>query len=91
MTTLIYICGTLLVLSIFFSVYRMIKGPTPMDRTLSIDGMSITVVALMSLLFILWKTAFYVDLILIFSILGFFSTVAFSFFIEITHKKGDSE
>lgn len=75
----------ILLASLPFSVYRMIKGPTIMDRVLSFDGISITIIAVIILLSMMWRTTRYLDVILIFSILGFFGTVMFSQYLMKTY------
>ena len=75
-----------LVISLFISIYRMIIGPTTMDRVLSFDAFAISVVGLMVLLYIKWKSPFYMDLIILFSLFGFFGTVAFAYFLNKTYS-----
>ena len=75
----------ILFVGLFFSLYRMVKGPTVMDRLLSFDGMALTVVSIMAILSVVWKSAQYMDIILVFSAFGFFGTVVFSFYLHKTY------
>ena len=90
---ILQMCQVLLLSSIICSLIRMIKGTTTMDRVLSFDAFAVSVVGLMILFYIQWKSALYLDLIIIFSLFGFFGTVAFSYFLHRTYpfnEKGDT-
>jgi multicomponent Na+:H+ antiporter subunit F len=65
---------------------RLIKGPSTLDRVLCLDGIAVTFVAIMAILSMKWRTAFYLDLILIFSTFGFLSTVAFAYYLRKTYE-----
>ncbi|MBT5955084.1 Na(+)/H(+) antiporter subunit F [bacterium] len=70
------------ILGLLFCLIRIIKGPSVFDRVLSLDGIAVCIVSIMILLSMKWKTQLYLDLILIFCVLGFFSTVAFCYYLE---------
>jgi len=81
----------MLLFALLFALIRLLKGPTIMDRVLCLDAITVCVIAIMVLLCLVWESPFYFDLILLFSIFGFFSTVAFSYFLHLTypeHGKG---
>jgi len=79
---IIQLCGFLLTLAILAGLFRMATGPTILDRILAFDMLAICGVALMGLLSIHWHTTLFLELILIFTLLGFFSTVALVFYLE---------
>jgi multisubunit Na+/H+ antiporter MnhF subunit len=56
-----------------------------MDRLLCLDTFAVTLVGIMVILSMKWKTSFYLDLILVFSTFGFLSTVAFSYYLHKTY------
>lgn len=58
---------------------RLARGPTVLDRILAFDLIATSVVGLIVLLSVQWRTALYLELILLFSLLGFVGTVAFVF------------
>jgi multisubunit Na+/H+ antiporter MnhF subunit len=62
--------------AIFCGLYRLARGPTVMDRILAFEIIATCAVGMVVLLSIAWRTALYVELILIFSLLGFVGTVA---------------
>lgn len=78
-------CGVVLMCSILAGIYRMVVGPTILDRILAFDMIAICAVALMGILSIKWHTSLFLELILIFSLLGFFGTVALVFYLQKTY------
>ncbi|MFQ3671320.1 MAG: monovalent cation/H+ antiporter complex subunit F [Verrucomicrobiia bacterium] len=75
-------CLVLLVLATLAGLYRLARGPSVLDRILAFDMIAICAVAMMVILSVRWKTALFLELILIFSLLGFFGTVAFVFYLQ---------
>lgn len=68
--------------SIIIFLYRVIKGPSQPDRIIAMDAIGINVVAIVAILSVLLKTYAFFEVILLFGILSFVGTVAFSKFIE---------
>jgi len=62
-------------------LWRLLRGPTLADRSLGGDTLSMQVVGLAILLTIRMRTLMFFDAVLIISILGFASTLAFAQFI----------
>jgi len=80
----IYIASGGLILAILMALWRMAKGPTVLDRILCFDAIVVCIVGLIILLSIQWDTTFFLELILVVSLLGFISGVAFVFYLEKT-------
>jgi len=78
-------------IAIVLALYRMLKGPTVVDRIMSFDQVAISLVAFTALLSIQWHTAFFLELILIISSLGFFGTVAFVYYLMRTQTDGEAK
>lgn len=76
------VCLVILTAAILAGLWRMVLGPTILDRILSFDMIAICSVAYMGILSIRWDTTFFLELILIFTLLGFFGTVAFVFYLQ---------
>ncbi len=76
-------------LSAFMCLERMRRGPTIMDRILAFDTICVMIVAMMVIVSIRWTTHDYLDLILVFTLLGFFSTIAFSLYLHRTYLRHD--
>lgn len=72
----------LLTISISIMMYRVIKGPSIPDRIIAMDAIGINLIAIMAILSILLRTYAFFDVILLFGILSFIGTIAFSIFIE---------
>ena len=78
----------LLALAILLGLVRLARGPSVMDRVMAFDLITTCAVGMIVLLSIRWRTVMYLELILIFSLLGFLTTVAFVFYL---HRTNDSE
>ncbi|MBE0545392.1 MAG: K+/H+ antiporter subunit F [Verrucomicrobia bacterium] len=76
-----------LTLAILLGLFRLARGPTVLDRILAFDLIATSAVGMVVLLSVLWRTAVYLELILIFSLLGFVSTVAFVFYLHRTREQ----
>lgn len=76
-TICLQICFVMLALAAVLALYRVLAGPTALDRIVAFDMVAICVVGMVVLLSVAWKTDQYVELMLIFSLLGFVGTVAF--------------
>ena len=74
----------LLTVSVFLGLYRLARGPRVLDRVMAFDLITTCVVGMIVLLSIRWQTPLYLELILIFSLLGFLTTVAFVFYLHKT-------
>lgn len=77
-----------LVLAILLGLFRLARGPTVLDRILAFDLIATSAVGMVVLLSVWWRTAVYLELILIFSLLGFVSTVAFVFYLHRAREQG---
>ena len=90
MDFILTICGTILTVAILFCLIRMVKGPSVLDRILAFDAITICAVGLMVLLSVRWKTPYFIELILIYSLLGFLGSVAFIFYLQGTMPDSES-
>ncbi|MBL9186834.1 MAG: sodium:proton antiporter [Opitutaceae bacterium] len=82
MTIFIYACIALSMIATLLCLWRMAAGPTTLDRILAFDGIVIATVAMMVLFSIYWRTAQFIELIVIIASLGFLTTVAFYYFLS---------
>jgi multicomponent Na+:H+ antiporter subunit F len=80
------ICLIGLALSVLLGFYRLAKGPSVLDRILAFDVIAVCSVGIIIILSMQWQTPYYLELILIFSLLGFFGTVAFVFYLHKTYS-----
>ena len=59
------------------SLWRLVFGPTVPDRTIAFDMLALCIVAIMALLSVLWDTRLFIEIMMIYSLLGFVGTIAF--------------
>ena len=79
-----------LMLSLLIVSVRLIKGPFVVDRLLSLDGIAVCLMGLLSCLTIYYKSALFIDVLLVFSLLNFLGTVAFVAYLTKRLKKYDA-
>lgn len=72
----------LLGLGILFTLIRLIAGPTPFDRVISLDMFNIVVTGLLSVVAVIKGNALYLDIALVFGVLAFLETIVFARFME---------
>jgi len=72
---------TAISIALLFNLWRLIAGPTVMDRVLAVDTMVINTIGVIILFGIYQKTTMYFESALLLAMFGFVSTVAFCRFI----------
>lgn len=72
----------LLSISILLGLVRLARGPSVVDRMLAFDVVALCAVGMMTLLAIRSGVAAFLELILVFAMLGFLSTVTFVFYLS---------
>jgi len=77
MSVFLIFCDAALLLSFILGLIRFILGPSTLDRILAFDLMAICIVGVVVLFSIQAATSFYLEILLIFGLLGFTTTVAF--------------
>ena len=70
---------------------RMFKGPTSADRVVSLDFVTVLMIAITSLLALQLDNAAYLDLGLALALIGFLATVAFARYVERNPPRPGSE
>jgi len=61
--------------SLALCLYRLLLGPTIVDRVLALDTMSTNVLALIVVLSIHWRTTVYLESVIVLALLAFVATV----------------
>ncbi len=72
----------ILLLSISISLYRFLKGSTLSDRVVAFDAISIMSVSLLVVLALYYQREFYLDIALVFGLIGFLGATIFGRYIE---------
>ena len=80
----IYFAFGALTLAILLGLYRLAHGPNVIDRVMAFDLITTCAVGMIVLLSMQWRTEMFLELILIYSLLGFLTTVAFVFYLNRT-------
>ncbi|MBL0721163.1 MAG: hypothetical protein JJV88_01125 [Sulfurovum sp.] len=77
-----HIISILLLLSLFFSLYRFLNGPTLTDRVIAFDAISIMSLSMIVILAVYFERSLYLDIALVFGLIGFLGTTLLGRFIE---------
>ena len=81
-STLLEIAAGITLLSMVISMYRFIKGPHKVDRVISFDVMSISSIALIVFISGLLNKMIYLDVALVYGILGFLGVIIVAKYLE---------
>ncbi len=73
---------TVLGITVSLALYRVIFGPTPWDRLIAVNLISSKVVMIMVAAAVFFERRIYLDVALVYAIIGFVSIIAISKFLE---------
>ncbi|MDY0023995.1 MAG: monovalent cation/H+ antiporter complex subunit F [Candidatus Izemoplasmatales bacterium] len=73
--TAVLISAIILVLFAFVGLYRAVKGPSAEDRIVAINMISTKVTVVIAMIALISYQAFYVDIALVYALLGFIATI----------------
>ena len=76
------ILTVVLLTAMLLTLIRFLKGSTLSDRVVAFDVMSIMSVSLLIILALYFQRALYLDIALVFGLIGFLGTTIFGRFIE---------
>jgi multicomponent Na+:H+ antiporter subunit F len=65
-----------------FAVIRFIKGPTASDRVMALDTLSVMLIAVLVVLGFLMKRYIYIDVSLVYAVLGFIGVITIARYLE---------
>ncbi len=68
--------------SLFTAFIRFLKGPTTSDRVMALDFMTVVAVALMVVLSYVFDRAIYLDVAMVYALIGFVGTVVVARYFE---------
>jgi len=69
-------------LAFLLGLVRFIKGPTASDRVVALDTVSVIAIAIMVFMAHLFGRFIYVDVSLVYAVLGFIGVLAFARYLE---------
>ncbi|MFT4551576.1 MAG: multisubunit Na+/H+ antiporter MnhF subunit [Chlamydiales bacterium] len=86
-----YVCTVILLTSLLCGAYRLARGPSLLDQILAFDYICVCILSLITLKSIYLGTDLYLEIILIFSLLGFATVISFMevFFARLKKNEGD--
>jgi multicomponent Na+:H+ antiporter subunit F len=71
-----------LLFSSLLILIRVMRGPTPADRIVAVDILGVLIIGLLALFGLHYKESFFMDIGLIWALLSFIATIAFSKILE---------
>jgi multicomponent Na+:H+ antiporter subunit F len=79
---LLTIAVSITLLSIAISMVRFVKGPSSVDRVIAFDVMSVSSIALIAFIAVLQSRIIYMDVALVYGILGFLGVIVVARYLE---------
>ncbi len=79
---LIYVIMPILCLALVFALIRFIKGPSIVDKVISLDLIITIGVGIIGIFSMIAKNSNFLDVAMILALIAFLATVAFSFYLE---------
>jgi multicomponent Na+:H+ antiporter subunit F len=70
----------------FFSILRLIMGPTVADRAAALDTMNVIITGLIVFLAHIFESSLYLDIAIVYGALSFLETVVVSRYLEANKK-----
>ncbi len=77
-----YVVFSLMGLGILFTVIRFIAGPKLSDRVVSLDTFNMIVIGVIAVLALVFDSALYLDIAIVYAVLAFLETVVFARYLE---------
>ena len=78
----IYFALVLIILALLVAFWRFIKGPTAADRTVAVDTLTTIGIAALVLLGYLYQRFIYIDVALVYGVLGFIGVLVIARYLE---------
>ena len=82
MIYILYIAMALMLVGMLFAVVRFVKGPTAGDRTVALDTLTTIMVAGLVLLSAVFDRFIYIDVALVYGVLGFIGVIVIARYLE---------
>lgn len=72
-------------LGLLFAFIRLLVGPTPADRVVSLDTFNVIIIGVIALLAFTFDNELYLDIAIVYGILAFLETIVFARYLEGKH------
>ncbi len=82
MTYIIYIALFFMIIGLFLSAVRFVKGPSAGDRVVALDTLTVIIVSGLVLLSYVFDRFIYMDVALVYAVLGFIGVIVIARYLE---------
>lgn len=69
-------------IGIIMSLVRLVKGPSTMDRVISVDTINIMITGLIAIFSVTFKNGLYLDIAIVYGVLAFLETIILAKYME---------
>jgi multicomponent Na+:H+ antiporter subunit F len=80
--TILNLAVIIIMIAIGLGIYRLVKGPTVVDRVIALDLLTLIAIALIAMIAHITSRFIYVDVALVYGLLSFLSVLAVARYLE---------
>ena len=80
--TILNLAVIIIMIAIGLGIYRLVKGPTVVDRVIALDLLTLIAIALITMIALVTSRFIYVDVALVYGLLSFLSVLALARYLE---------
>ncbi len=80
--TILNLAVIIIMVAIGLGIYRLVKGPTVVDRVIALDLLTLIAIALITMIALVTSRFIYVDVALVYGLLSFLSVLAVARYLE---------
>ena len=80
--TILNLAVIIIMIAIGLGIYRLVKGPTVVDRVIALDLLTLITIALIVMIALVTSRFIYVDVALVYGLLSFLSVLAVARYLE---------
>jgi len=80
--TILNLAVIIIMIAIGLGIYRLVRGPTVVDRVIALDLLTLIAIALITMIALVTSRFIYVDVALVYGLLSFLSVLAVARYLE---------
>ena len=80
--TILNLAVFLIMIALALGVYRLVRGPSVVDRAIALDLLTLIAIALIALIALISSRFIYIDVALVYGLLSFLSVLAVARYLE---------
>lgn len=69
-------------IGMLLSLIRLVKGPSTMDRVVSVDTLNVMITGLIAILAVVFENSLYLDIAIVYGVLAFLETIILAKYME---------